>query len=205
MSTTAKMYELEGTLLEACSCGGPCPCWVGDDPDGGSCDSFNAFHIDHGQIRGVDVSGLTFVRIAQIPGNVLAGNWREVIYIDGQATPQQHQLILDAWTGKLGGPLADLAGLIGERVAIYSAPIEHRVDGGKGTLRVGELLHSEMAPYTDAAGRPTKLVDTVFTTIPGSPAYVAKASIHRVTVPEHGMVWEFTGRNAIQGDFHFEA
>jgi hypothetical protein len=24
-------------------------------------------------------------------------------------------------------------------------------------------------------------------------------------VPDHGMVWEFTGRNAIQGDFHFEA
>ena len=24
-------------------------------------------------------------------------------------------------------------------------------------------------------------------------------------VPEHGMTWEFSGRNAIQGDFHFEA
>ena len=101
--------------------------------------------------------------------------------------------------------MADLARLIGERVAVYPAPIEHRVENGKGTLRVGEVLYSEMAPYTDAAGRPTKLVDTLFTTIPGSPAYAAKAAIHQVHVPEHDMTWEFTGRNAIQGDCHFEA
>lgn len=201
----SKTYELDGNLLEACSCGGPCPCWVGDDPDGGRCDAFNAYRIDRGQINGINVSGLTFVRIARIPGNVLAGNWREVLYIDERATPPQHQAIVDAFTGKLGGPLADLAGLVGERVAVYSAPIEHHADGGKGTLRVGEVLYSEMAPYTDAAGRPTQLVDTLFTTIPGSPAYVAKASVHRVQLPEHEMVWEFNGRNAIQGDFHFEA
>jgi hypothetical protein len=202
---TATGYSIDGSLLEACSCAGPCPCWVGDDPDGGKCDAFNAYHIDRGQIGGVDVSGLTFVQIVQIPGNVLAGNWRQVIYLDDKATPEQRQAILDAYTGKLGGPLADLAGLIGERVAIYSAPIDHQVVNGKGTLRVGELLYSEMAPYTDAQGRPTKLVDTVFTTIPGSPAYAGKASIHQVSVPEHGMTWEFKGLNAIQGDFHFEA
>jgi hypothetical protein len=202
---TSKTYELDGSLLEACSCGGPCPCWVGDDPDGGTCDAFNAYHIDHGQINGVNVSGLTFVRIAQIPGNVLAGNWREIIYVDDRATPPQRQAIVDAFTGKLGGPLADLANLVGERVAVYSAAIDHRVEGGKGTLSMGDLLYSEMAPYTDAAGRPTKLVDTLFSTIPGSPAIAAKATIHRVQVPDHGMVWEFTGRNAVQGDFHFEA
>ena len=30
-------------------------------------------------------------------------------------------------------------------------------------------------------------------------------SVHRMNAPEYGMVWEFSGRNAIQGDFHFEA
>jgi hypothetical protein len=30
-------YQLEGTLLEACSCGVLCPCWVGEDPDAGVC------------------------------------------------------------------------------------------------------------------------------------------------------------------------
>ena len=93
---------------------------------------------------------------------------------------------------------------VGERVTVHSVPIEHRVEGGKGTLRVGEVVEAEMTPYTDAGGRPTTIHDTVFSTIPVSPAYLAKASRHRVNIPEHGMIWEFSGRNAIQGDFHFE-
>ncbi len=202
---TKKTYILDGTLLEACSCGGPCPCWVGDDPDGGRCDSVNAYHIDRGQVGGVDVSNLSFVQVNQIPGNVLAGNWRAVFYIDDKATPAQQEAILNAFGGKLGGPLADVASLVGERVAVHFVPIEHRVEGGKGTLRVGEVVEAEMAPYTDANGRPTTIHDTVFSTIPGSPAYLAKASHHRVNIPEYGMLWEFSGRNAIQGDFHFEA
>ena len=202
---TKKTYVLDGTLLEACSCGGPCPCWVGDDPDGGRCDSVNAYHIDRGQVGGVDVSHLSFVQVNQIPGNVLAGNWRAVFYIDDKATPAQQEAILNVFGGKLGGPLADVAGLVGERVAVHFVPIEHRVEGGKGTLRVGEVVEAEMAPYTDANGRPTTIHDTVFSTIPGSPAYLAKASRHRVNIPEYGMIWEFSGRNAIQGDFHFEA
>ena len=28
-------YQLEGTLLEVCSCDVLCPCWIGEDPDGG--------------------------------------------------------------------------------------------------------------------------------------------------------------------------
>ena len=202
---TMKTYVLDGTLLEACSCGGPCPCWVGDDPDGGRCDSVNAYHIDRGQVGGVDVSNLSFVQVNQIPGNVLAGNWRAVFYIDDNATPEQQEAVLNVFGGKLGGPLADVASLVGERVAVHYVPIEHRVEGGKGTLRVGQVVDAEMAPYTDANGRPTTIHDTVFSTIPGSPAYLAKASHHRVNIPEYGMIWEFSGRNAIQGDFHFEA
>lgn len=205
MATATKTYDLDGTLLEACSCAGPCPCWVGDDPDGGRCEAFIAYHIDRGQVKDVDVSGLSLVVVSQIPGNVLAGNWRVVIYVDDKATPAQSEAILNAFGGALGGPLADLAQLVGERVAVHVAPIDHRVEDGKGTIRVGNVLDAAMAPYVDAKGNPTTLHDTVFSTIPGSPAYVAKASHHRVNIPEHGMVWEFNGLNAVQGDFHFEA
>jgi hypothetical protein len=178
---------------------------VGDDPDGGRCESFVAYHVDRGQIKGVDVSGLSLVLVCQIPGNVLAGNWRVVIYVDDKATPAQQEALLGAFGGALGGPLADLAQLVGERVAIHPAPIDHRVEDGKGTIRIGTQLDAAMAPYVDARGRPTTLHDTIFSTIPGSPAYVAKAAHHRVNIPEHGMVWEFNGLNAIQGNFHFEA
>jgi hypothetical protein len=204
-ATTKKMYSLDGTLLEACSCQAPCPCWIGDDPDGGTCDAFVAYHIDHGQISGLDVSGLSLVLVVQLPGNILAGNWRLVLLVDDKATPQQQEALLGAFGGKMGGPLADLAGLIGEIVTVQSVPIDHQVVGGKGTLHVSRVLDAEMAPYTDANGQPTTLHNTIFSSIPGAPAYVGKASRHLVNLPEYGMTWEFSGRTAIQGDFHFEA
>jgi hypothetical protein len=145
----------------------------------------------------VDVSNLSFVQVNQIPGNMLAGNWRAVFYIEDKATPEQREAILNVFSGKLGGAFAGVASLVGERVAVHSVPIEHRVEGGKGTLRVGEVVEAEMTPYTDADGRPTTIHDTVFSTIPVSPAYLAKASRHRVNIPEYRMIWEFSGRNVV--------
>ncbi|HYU20261.1 MAG TPA: DUF1326 domain-containing protein [Chloroflexota bacterium] len=198
-------YALEGRLLEACSCGGPCPCWVGDDPDGGACMGMIAYHYDRGQINGVDVSGLTLALVADIPGNILKGNWKVVAHVDSKATPQQKEAILAAHTGKLGGPLGDLAQLVGEVLGVYDVPIDFDVKEGKGTIRVGDAVSAEMQPYTDSQGRPTKLIDSVFSTIPGSPAYLGKAMDYRANIPQHKMVWETHGRNAVLGDFRLEA
>lgn len=198
-------YEIQGSLLEACSCSAPCPCWIGENPHGGTCDAFIAYRIDKGTIRNVDVSGVAFAIVAHIPGNILKGNWKIAVYMGDKASPAQKQAILDAWTGKLGGPLADIAKLIGEVKGVHDAPVDFRVEKGKGTIKVGQVIESEMAPYTDANGNPTTISDTVFSTIPGSPAVVAKATYHRVKIPEHGFEWSFQNRNAIQGDFRFAA
>jgi len=197
-------YKVEGRLLEACSCNAPCPCWIGDDPDLGHCDALVAYHYDKGHISGLDVAGLTLALVTHIPGNVLAGDWQVAVHVDSKASPQQKEAILAAHTGQLGGPLADLAPLIGNVMGVYDTPVEFDIVKGKGTIRVGDVVTAEMQPATDAQGRPTKLVDTVFSTIPGSPAYVGKATSFAVNQPEHGLVWEFNGRNAVLGDFLFE-
>jgi hypothetical protein len=204
--TSAKVYTLKGTLLEACSCRTLCRCWIGEDPDGGACDSFLAYHIDEGEINGVDVTGLTYVEVVKIPGNVLTPqSWKRVSIVDARATEEQRAAILDAWHGRLGGPLADLNGLVGEDVAIETAPIDHNLKGGAGTLVVGDKIRATMAPYRSSYGAITTLRDSIFSTIPGAPAFIAKASEHVVNIPEHGMVWTFKDRNAIQGDFLLEA
>lgn len=205
-STQAKTYSLSGTLLEACSCRTLCRCWIGEDPDGGACNAFAAYHIDKGTITGLDVSGLSYVAAVKIPGNVLVPkSWTRVTYLDARATAAQRKAILDAWHGRLGGPLADLNGLIKEDLGIYDVAIDHQLVGGKGTIVVGDKIHASMAPYKSAYGVTTTLRDSVFSTIAGAPAYVSKATEHVVNIPEHGMVWTFKGRNAIQGDFRMEA
>jgi len=200
-ATETVAYDLEGSLLEVCTCDTLCPCWIGEDPDGGTCLSVVAYHIDRGTIRGVDVSGLTIASAVFIPGNVLAGNWRQVVFVDDRASDEQAEAMIDAFTGKLGGPWADLAQLVGERMAIERAPIAHEVSDGKGGLRVGDFIEAQMHPYTGPDGTTTTLNNSIFSTVPGSPAYVAKAERQRVSLPQFDLEWEATDRNAIQSDW----
>ncbi len=205
-AAVASKYQLTGTLLEACSCGVLCPCWIGEDPDHGTCESCNAYHFESGTIGGVDVGGLSIIEVCQIPGNVLTpGSWRVAMYIDERATDEQFEAIRAAFCGDLGGPLGDLAGLIGEVVSVERAPITHETRGGEGVLEVGGgRLSSRMRPYTGNDGSKTTLRDSLFSTVPGSPAYVGVADHLKVEIPEHGMSWSFEGRNAIQSDWSLD-
>jgi hypothetical protein len=199
------VYSLQGTLLEACSCGVLCPCWIGQDPDTGACDAINAYHFDKGEIDGVDVSGLNIVKVVHIPGNVLTpGSWKVVMLVDTATSQRQRDAIVAAYTGKLGGPLADLAGLVGELKAIETADISHSVVEGEGRLRIEGRVEADMAPFRSADGTITTLRDSLFSTVPGSPAWVGQASHHRVSMPEHGFEWAFEGRNAIQAEYNIE-
>ncbi|HEV1997070.1 MAG TPA: DUF1326 domain-containing protein [Candidatus Dormibacteraeota bacterium] len=198
-------YVLEGTLLEACSCGVLCPCWIGADPDGGQCFAFNAYHFDSGHINGVDVAGLNIVNVVHIPGNVLApASWKVVMLVDAAGTDAQKDAIVGAYRGQFGGPLADLAGLVGEVVEVRSAKISHEIVGGHGKLRIDGVLEAELEPFRAADGTITTLRDSLFSTVPGSPAYVARATVNKVDLPEHGLTWEFSDRNAIQADYKME-
>ena len=204
-SATTSVYTLEGSLIEACSCNVNCPCWIGEDPDLGECFAIIAYGIEHGRIRDVDVSGLSLVLICHIPGNVLAGNWQVVALVDEKGSPEQREALLDAFTGKLGGPLGDLwEALIGEVKGVEFVPISHEVAGGSGKLDVPGLAETEMEPYRGPDGSVTTLQNSVFSTVPGSPAWIAKASIHRVNLPQYGMTWEYDGRNAIQSEWKME-
>jgi hypothetical protein len=199
-------YQLEGRLLEVCDCNVLCPCWIGEDADNGTCDTVLAYHIDKGKIDGTDVSGLTLGLVAHIPGNILQGNWRLALFVDDKASPQQQEAMVSAWTGKLGGPLADMAKLVGEVVAVERAPISFNVEAGEGRLRIGTVAEATMAPYKSSAGNVTTLNESVFSTIPGSPAYVSKASRYRRQSSKYGLRdVDLQNRNAIQGSFRFVA
>jgi len=202
---TRTIYSLQGTLIEACSCNVNCPCWIGEDPDLGECFAIVAYGIEHGQIRDLDVSGLNVVLVCHIPGNVLAGNWQIVALVDERGNEEQRGALLDAFTGKHGGPLGDLwMALIGEVKGVEFVPISHEVVGGSGILRIPDLVETEMEPYRGPDGSVTTLQNSVFSTVPGSPAWIAKAALNRVSLPQYGMSWEYEGRNAIQSEWKME-
>jgi len=52
-------------------------------------------------------------------------------------------------------------------------------------------------------GQPTSLHNSVFSTIPGSPAYVGKASSYKADAPALGIKLDLHGHNSVQGSFRF--
>ncbi len=198
-------YHLKGDLLEVCDCNVLCPCWIGEAPDNGTCQSALAYRIEEGEIDGVDVSGLALGIAAFIPGNVLEGNFRVIRYVDDKATPAQEKALLQAFRGELGGPLSDLAALVGEEVDCRRVPITFTVVEGQGTLKLGPGVEAEMVPYRGPTGQTTQLVESIFSTIPGSPAYVGKASRFTMREPELGIDLDLKDHNAIQGHFELRA
>jgi len=197
-------YEMEGDLLEVCNCGILCPCWVGEDPDNGTCDSVMGYHIRSGSVDGVDVSGKTIALLVHIPGNVLAGNWKVAVLVDDKASEEQADAMVNAFSGKLGGPLADTASLIGEVAAVERAAITFDVKEGNGTLKIEGITECVMEPYRGPTGEVTTLNESIFTTIPGAPAWVSKASKYVRTSERFGLKdIDLSGHNAIQGSFRF--
>ena len=200
-------YEIEGRLLEVCTCNVLCPCWVGEDPDYKTCDTTIAWGIDKGTIEGTNVDGMVMAVSAHIPRNILEPkSWEAVVFVDDRSTPEQEDAMIRLFTGQLGGAIADLAGLIGEVKAVERSPITFTVEGGKGRLGIGKRVQAEMAPFVGATGNPTTLAETVFSTIPGSPVYAAKASRYSRDGSGHGIPSvELEGHNALQGHFRFAA
>jgi len=198
-------YHLEGRLLEVCNCNVLCPCWIGEDPDNGTCDTIVAWHFDKGTIDGVDVSGATIAMIAHVPGNILQGNWKAAVYFSDHTTQKQEDAILAVYTGKQGGPVAELVKLVGEVVSVERVPIKFDVQGGLGTLQVGSVGYAELEPYKSASGATTTLTETVFSTVPGAPVFVGKAPVYRSKNPKLGIDIDMKGHNALQSTFVFNS
>ena len=133
----------------------------------------------------------------------MQGSWRVVVAMDDKATPQQEEALLKVYTGKLGGPVADIVKLIGEVVAVERAPIAFTAENGKGTLKIGQAVEAEMVPCVGPSGQPSMLHDSVFSSIGGGPAYVGKAPIYKVTNEALGINVDLTNHSVIGGKFHF--
>lgn len=142
--------------------------------------------------------------LSDIPGNILAGNHRVVLFVDDNAPPEQEVALRNVWMGKLGGPLEEVSQLWAQVVAIERASIKFDIQNGEGRLEIGANIEAELAPYRGPGGEPTTWTNTPFSTIPGSPAYVAKAALYRVDNPTLGINLNLSNHNAIQGLFRFQ-
>jgi hypothetical protein len=155
-------WNIEGSYFETCSCDVICPCTASLD-FGATRDRCNAtlvFHVERGEVEGVDVGGLTVAAIVDTPKVMADGNWRLGVVIDEAASDEQAEKLGGVFSGALGGPMEALGPLVGENLGIERLPIEVNQDGVKHSVRVGDAIDFEVediVPFGVETGEPAKL------------------------------------------------
>ena len=143
-------WRLEGTYFENCPCDMVCPCTTSGitmPADTERCRVVLVYHIDSGEVDGVDVSGLTVAVLADTPRVMADGNWRVGMFMDAAASEEQADKLGAVFSGQLGGPPEALSGLIGENLGVEVAPIEYADDGRRHRVRIGDLAEIEIEDF----------------------------------------------------------
>lgn len=194
-------WTLDGTYFENCSCDTICPCtWSGLTARAthDRCRAMLAFHIDRGDIEGVDVSGLTFALVVDTPPVMSDGGWKLGVVLDAAASEQQAGALGRVLGGELGGPPAMLGPLIGEMAGIEHAPAEWRQSDGTFAVRFGDLIDVEVNAYLSGAlPEPVQLVNVFHpanTTLTVSPATKSK-------VDAFGIQFDGTGTSGFNAPY----
>jgi hypothetical protein len=214
-------YELKGTFLDFCSCGEQCYCQPQGARDSSDCQAVNAWHIDSGAVGDTDVSGLTLVGLSQVHGHVIAGR-SIAYYVNEEATDAQRAALWDAWSGTLGGPLADMVHLTGELRGIEPAPVTYRFaargDTPRITLQVEGVFSAqvERTAATGAADRGPYSGGDICTATPAAPGGLGESASRPTSASDQpsaaymasasgaGMNMDLRDTRAAHGHFHFE-
>lgn len=157
-------WSIEGRYFENCSCEVVCPCTaslaLGADND--YCRAALVFHVDSGEVDGVDVSGVTVCAIAETGKYMHEGNWRLGVLMDEAASEEQAEKLGAVFSGQLGGPMEALGPLVTEQLGVERVPMEFTSENGQHRLTLGDMGQLEVddvVPFGVESGEPAKLTD----------------------------------------------
>src|SRR5581483_1712146 len=197
-------WKLQGSYFESCSCDVVCPCTasfsLGATKD--YCRVVLVFHVERGEIEGVDVGDLSVAAVADTPKVMSEGNWKLGVFIDAAASDEQAQKLGAVFSGSLGGPMSALGPLVSENLGVQREPIEFRDDGLRHSVKIGDAVELEVedvVPFGAQDGQPVKLVGVFHPA--GRELTVARATSSKVDA--FGVQYE--GKSAFSSAFSWAA
>jgi hypothetical protein len=196
-------WKLEGTYFENCNCDWVCPCTVtsfASSATGDRCQVILNYHIQRGEVDGVDVSGHSVSIVADSPKHMLDGGWRVGVIIDDKASKEQADKLTAVFAGQVGGPMANLAPLIGEILGVERLPIEYSDTGNRHSIRIGDDVAIEVEDYAaQEGGETTKLTGVAHPS--GSTITIARPTSSKIKA--FGMQFHNAGKSAFSGPFNW--
>jgi hypothetical protein len=197
-------YRMQGRFFEACDCFVPCPCWFDHDPDEDECTGIVAWQVENGEIDGVDVTGRSVVSVSQHGGHRGdAHQMRVVLVIDEGASEEQREVLDEAFSGRMGGPLGELSRLTGDLAAVEAAKIEFVADNDTVRLDVPKRVGVRSKLVRGSTKRPITIGDGLLATLLGSPGVVGRSSRYRLTIESGDIDIDVTGRSTTSGRFSY--
>jgi hypothetical protein len=194
-------WQLDGTYFESCSCDEVCPCtWSAFTAEAtlDRCRALLAYHIESGDINGVDVGGLSFALFLDTPPVMSTGNWRVGVYLDDAASDAQAEQLGALLSGQLGGPPAMLGPFIGEMLGVEKTRIAFRDDGRTHHVAIGDAVDLGVEDFVAIEGQdPVQLTNVLHpsnTTLTVAPARAARLSTF-------GIDWGREGQSGFSAPF----
>ena len=194
-------WRLEGKYFESCSCDAICPCtWsaLTARATHDRCRALLAYHVDSGDVDGVDVSGLSFALFLDTPPVMSEGNWRVGVFLDEAASDHQAEQLGLVLSGQAGGPPAMLGPLIGEMLGVEKAHITYHEDGRGHHVSIGDAIDVGVEDFVAIDGHdPVRLTEVLHpsnTTLTVAPARAARLSTF-------GIEWGREGQSGFSAPF----
>jgi hypothetical protein len=194
-------WKLDGTYFENCNCDWVCPCSVtsfASPATGDRCQVILNYHVGRGEVDGVDVSGRSVSIVADSPKRMLDGGWRVGLIIDDKASKEQADKLTAVFAGKAGGPMANIAPLIGELLGVERLSIEYADKGNRHSVRIGNEIAIAVEDFAaQEGGETTKLTGVAH---PSSSTLTIAKPIES-TIKAFGMEFKNAGKSAFSAPF----
>ncbi|GAA3829652.1 hypothetical protein GCM10022403_073620 [Streptomyces coacervatus] len=156
------------------------------------------FHVDRGDVEGVDVGGLTVALLADAPGQMSLGGWRVGLFLDEAASAEQAEKLQGVFSGTKGGPPEILTPLVGEIAGVETAPITFESKDRTHRVTIGDSVDIEVEDFfLEGASEGATLHGITIT--PNPVVTIAKSTVARIRA--FGLDLDLAGHNAHSAPF----
>jgi hypothetical protein len=188
-------WHIKGELALSCNCEVFCPCVLSlgqHAPTEGYCQTWAGVRIDNGAFGDVDLSGLKFGFMADIPGRLARGNWTMALFIDDKASAQAVKALTWIMTGRAGGSTGLLKILAGSFLGVRQVPITYDLVGETRIVKIERIVDGAIAPLKGKTPGGIVIRNSEYWIAPD--VMVARAEKSRFRL--FGRNWNFEGRSA---------
>jgi hypothetical protein len=194
-------WSVRARYFEACNCYLNCPCVFRTPIPDGFCKVVVFYEIQDGHYGGLPLNGLRAGLAVHAPHAVMyEGGWSFAVYVDERATTPQREALGRIFSGEAGGTLERFRTLTTRFLGVQAVPIHLEFEGRGRRGRIEGIANIASEGFPGARqGEDVRLMGDATSAVLGS-RYRIVAKSSEYSYSDHGMSWQFPGRNSYYSD-----